>query len=562
MGVLRPVAISVMVIFASVLFTQGLGSEFGILSQVNDFTDNYPSEGECDWDEYGTLQNIQFNASGECKLTLQSYGVTVEDFNITRLLIDGQEEWNSQFTSKTNIDVENGEDGYITTAQNFEPVSTQETVQLLGQSFNEGNDNSGETTTVSISSDSELLILAIGHKDLPTITASYGGQSLSTLSQVNNVDQTTTVLYLTEPPTGTNDLTISLSGKKKWGAVVQRFDGVNTDNPFTQTSQDGGDISLSSTLSTTENDYPIDWTFSKAEQSVSAPNQTEIAEAVAEGQDKALRSSTSSSDDTATLSWNLGDNGVQLAANIDAGGDTVNRSEYISSEFSVDADADLYIDYRYNETSEPEEARLALWNGTSVVYETPLVEGLPSEDFLVEENVNLSQSGKYQFRVRWLNGEYNQQKLFSLEAEQRGDEISDATSGVYETSIQRGGTDDLVINRVSVLGEIPSDSVSGTIIWQGYRGQNLVISEKTQLRNGQLVRRGFGENERLTGYGYKVNLFSSQVNETPALESVAIEGSKTDSSVSRAISENFQVVIVMLFLGMALAYLASAISKS
>lgn len=361
MSAIRAISISFLVIVAGFLVSQGLGTEFGIISQVDNFEDKFPEDKikDCDWSSEGELYNI--NVTSNCRLEIEEYGVSSSNDNVTRVLIDSELEWNTLYQDRQNIKTsKESNKEYITTVQDYQKSSN------------------------------------ISYYD----TISFQSQSSSKLS----------------------------------------------------------------------------------------------------------------------------------------------------------------VFYRYNLTSQADEAVLQLRNSTGIIEEKNLGSASQPINYEYKKVFQVPEDGEYYFRIKWDNGTFNQQKLLSLRAKQYSSNLTNFSSGRYTTGVKRGGVKQISVESASVESCCNSKEVSGTIKWKGYRAGSKVVEKTVKISEGNKLREDFASSQKITGYGFEVNLFSEKINESAKVEKVSVKGNEYSSNYDETTTQWLKTAVFMIMLAMALLFLGYALN--
>lgn len=168
---------------------QGFGEQFGVLQQAESFTERFPSQASCDWNETGTLVNAEVNP--DCGLQIQDTATAASTITVQRLpLLTNEEDFTEEAYATNNVEYLNNSLGdYFTGTNNgfsyytsnkylqaapltveyrYEQISDPTTAELV--LWDETNNN--EEDSVSLTPGDETQ----DFKETATLTPSNEGQ--------------------------------------------------------------------------------------------------------------------------------------------------------------------------------------------------------------------------------------------------------------------------------------------------------------------------------------------------------------------------------------------------
>lgn len=89
---MKEVVIGALLILTGLVATQGLGTEFGVLQEVQEFEDLYPSDNTCNWNETGVETNLIYTNS--CELNIEDLSSdAIGGVDLDRFYASDEDEW-------------------------------------------------------------------------------------------------------------------------------------------------------------------------------------------------------------------------------------------------------------------------------------------------------------------------------------------------------------------------------------------------------------------------------------------------------------------------------------
>lgn len=572
MGVLRAVGISSMVILAGFLFLNGLGTQYGIISQIDEFTDEYPTNNvdQCDWADTGSFYNV--NVTSNCELQLEDTSTVVENQELIRYLVTTESGWSTQYQKRINFD--SGSDSYgdyITPASNPETVTVENQVSILKSKNPDTTqfETLVETYFTVENASKSMLLLTIGADDpsAQVESATYAGQSLTPVAREDDGAESTTFVYrLLDPPTGNNTLNFTFNKKHEnnFGAIQLR--NVDQSQPFrnlkTSSSASGG---VDTALSTNEGNLLIDAVTSELSLT-SGSNQNLLFNVPVDG-DRDHASSWAQPEESQVMSWDTSGYMSQVVMDVRNSVETSNASIFRSNTFYSTNETVLELTGLYQESTVPDSATLSVYDTISGEPVVSYNMSRFARETEVVEAYQLPRESIYQIRVDIRNGTADAQRLYSLEATQSSEDITGLGIGEYESEVL-SKTGEIKINELEFMAsEIKRHGLSAgdrprtiQIEFEGYRGSGKVAEKAYSIDDGLSVERGeVFPDTTIDSYSFDV-YFISENGESSLYEKLKVSGTKFYRSVSEEVAVWFKTALFLIFVAMAFAYLAYAIS--
>lgn len=237
---------------------------------------------------------------------------------------------------------------------------------------------------------------------------------------------------------------------------------------------------------------------------------------------------------------------------------TGNKAQYYSKYFYLKP-ADLQLEYQYEEISQPQTAELILWDAgnNNVEDSVTLQPGTENNDYLETATLTSSNQGNYQLRIEIDNGAKEEQKVYSLYAYQNSEDLTGISAGRYESDIIYE-SDARIIESVNFLGDniqngLKQKKQTATLTLQGIRYGQIIEEKSYETENSLRVLENPFEDSEITSFRFQIE-FVSETGVTPEFSSIDVKGIKADRIASQSISDDFQILIVVILVGIALAY--------
>lgn len=234
------------------------------------------------------------------------------------------------------------------------------------------------------------------------------------------------------------------------------------------------------------------------------------------------------------------------------------QSRYFTNQFYAESQP-ITVDYQYEERTAPDSITIELYDG-QIRDSATLEPGQGNQDFQNSLTLNTSSAGQHELRIRIDGGTQNEQLIHSLHAYQSSSDLTGVASGVYQSEVTRQSTE-IFIDRVEHQADDITDiGVDGQqtseLTLYGYDSGEIVASENYISQNDIEVEEGeVFENTTVDSYRFDV-LLISESSETPEFSYVEFEGGTYDRLVSEIPTFWIQAFVFILFIGMALLYMA------
>lgn len=236
-------------------------------------------------------------------------------------------------------------------------------------------------------------------------------------------------------------------------------------------------------------------------------------------------------------------------------------SEYFSNEFYLDNET-LYVNYRYQERTAPNSITLELYDG-SVQDSVTLQPGSGNEDFLQTAALEPVASGQHELRITIDGADRDDQRIYELYGYQNSSEIQGVSSGLYQADARRAG-EQMFLDRIEYQGQDTTDLGTSNqktieLIFYGYDGGSVVETERYYVSNNiEIEQQNIFDNDAVDSYSFDA-LFVSEDSVSPKLNYVYAEGGLYNRTFASLPSQWVRALVMMIFIGMALAYAAKAI---
>lgn len=237
---------------------------------------------------------------------------------------------------------------------------------------------------------------------------------------------------------------------------------------------------------------------------------------------------------------------------------------YNSQQFHAES-GNITINYRYQELENPSSFSLTLYN-TDTGTESDTIElnpGTEQDNFSVTETMEINSSGSHEIRLELSGGTYDEQRLYSLNAEQNSSQIS-LGQGVYTTD-ELQVSDSLRIENINFEGTniqhrktTPQRIVRLT--FTGYDDGVQVAEESFTVKNTPVRTGEVFDEELVKTFSFEAELIT-ETGSSPQLEYVEIEGSTQDRVANKRVTDLLQTFIFVLVMGLGLLYMASGIKN-
>lgn len=111
--------------------------------------------------------------------------------------------------------------------------------------------------TVTSNGDGKIIVVGVTTMEITVSGVTYGGQSLTQVVRANGNNADSEIWYLVDPPTGTNDVVVTLGSSDEINAGAVSFTGVNQNNPIDASNTNTGKSKNPSVSVTTTTDNAL-----------------------------------------------------------------------------------------------------------------------------------------------------------------------------------------------------------------------------------------------------------------------------------------------------------------
>lgn len=234
---------------------------------------------------------------------------------------------------------------------------------------------------------------------------------------------------------------------------------------------------------------------------------------------------------------------------------------YVYTDSFYLAEGQFNTEVGYEEVSAPTSSELRLYSNeqSSVVETLDLEPGSETDDFVVENNFTVDNSGSYELRLVIIGGSEGEQFVYSLEGFQESGNLSGVGTGSFESNVFRV-SDSTSVTRVEFDGDqvqsmlnVPRQTAYVSV--NGYDGSELVQSERFKLSNSLQFYDDVLTDSGINSYRFNVD-FVSETGESSQFGGLSADGSTAVRVVSESVGKWVSNLLVALFIGMALLVVA------
>lgn len=247
-------------------------------------------------------------------------------------------------------------------------------------------------------------------------------------------------------------------------------------------------------------------------------------------------------------------------------GDLEYRTNNFYAQPGETGDAELYVEYSYLEEEAPSSAEIVLWDVESGNEEdsVTLTPGSEGDDYLENTSLSVSNEGQYHLRLQIDGDAEDEQKIYSLEAWQKGDDLETFASGYYESQrLQR--SDQTIIelmeydgvdiqNRVDNPEQRVKLTVNGYLEGEEVATEEFYVGNSFDVQNDLFEGTSHEEFVETDSFNFEAELIS-ETSDSPGLVYTLFEGETSDRIASQEVSDFLQTLLFLILTGFALVLL-------